>query len=328
MKLEHPVSICGVGTVLPESEAQRVAAVAGREHKVLRVDLTREPLAARQNESRLRRASPLTVFMLEAAQQALGAAGAVDPSTLGVVAALHLGTIAWTHRFYEGVLKSGQRFASPNLFPETVFNSAASHIAAVIGVAGPCYTVVGDDSAWVTAIAVAACWLANGSAEHVLVIGGEEFDSLELDAYEQARWLRHDGRFVPSEGAGAVLLRRARADDAVRVVAVAEGFTYRNAAEARVAAEELFAEFPDVRDVCRTAEHKWLAPIEAQIHHDRKLVAPPPGPYRGEAFTASAAWDTIHAAGHVRETGQPLLLPVWGQSEQCSALLLAGKPLK
>src|SRR5579871_838605 len=76
-----------------------------------------------------------------------------------------------TRRFFEGVAKNGRRFASPNVFPETVFNSPTSHVAAVLGATGPCYSLVGDDAAWVSALDVASCWLANGSVEYALVIG-------------------------------------------------------------------------------------------------------------------------------------------------------------
>jgi 3-oxoacyl-[acyl-carrier-protein] synthase III len=324
MKLERPLGINGTGLVLPAAQPQQAAGLATGPHTVRRVDLNREPLSSLQREPRVRRASPITIFMLAAAQQALAAAGSVDRAKLGIVAAFHTGLIVATRRFYEGILKNGQRFASPNLFPETVFNSATSHLATVLGVSGPCYSVLGDDSAWVNAVGVAACWLANRSVEHALVIGAEEFDPLELDAYAHARWLRRNGSFVASEGAGALLLRRANQEDAVVVTHLAEGFTYRRAQEAREQAARLFAGFQGGSEVCLTAQHTWLADIEAQTHRKLKLRSAPLPPDHGQAFAASAAWDTVWAAERVRATRQPILVPVWGLSEQCSALLLSG----
>lgn len=241
--------------------------------------------------------------MLAAADQALAAAGDVNRATLGIVAALHAGALVMTSKFFRGVIESGQRFASPNFFPETVFNSPTSHVAAVLGVTGPAYTVVGDDSAWVTALNIATKWLADGLVAHALVIAAEEFDPMTLDAYATVRWLRRGGAFIPAEGAGAVVLRRARATDAVRLVATAEGFTHRNKAQARAAAANLFAQFPDTPAVWPTAAGSVWAALEAEWRTRRAFVAPPAGLDCSGAFGASAAWYTAAATAWVRATG-------------------------
>ncbi len=206
------LAICGMGAVLPSEVPQRMMGLhaATGEHAVLCVDRTREPLATLQNESRVRRASPITLYMLAAAQQALAASPSIARDRLGIVAAFNTGAVVATRRFFEGIVKNGQRFASPNLFPETVFNSATSHVAAVLGVAGPCSSLVGDDTAWVNGITVAKTWLTNGLVDHVLVIGAEELDPIAIDAYRRAGWLSPQVRtgFISSEGAGALLLGR------------------------------------------------------------------------------------------------------------------------
>jgi 3-oxoacyl-[acyl-carrier-protein] synthase II len=322
-----PMAVCGVGMVVPERELRGMASLAGREWPVRRVDLNRPELARWQNEPRLRRASGLTVFMLAAAQQAVDAAGGVNPATLGIVAAFHTGVLVPTGRFYQGVVKHGQRFASPNVFPETVFNSPTSHLAAVLGVVGPSYTVVADDTAWVSALNVATTWLANGLVENVLVVSGEELDPMALDAYAAVRWLRRGGAFVPAEGAGAVVLRRARAGDPVRIVALAEGLTHRSKAQARAAAENLFARFPGVRNVCRTATGTLWERLETELHARHGFVAPLAWPDCGGAFVASAVWYTAWGVQQVRATKRDLLVPIWGHSEQFSASLLAGPSL-
>jgi len=232
-----------------------------------------------------------------------------------------------TGRFYQGVVKHGQRFASPNVFPETVFNSPTSHLAAVLGVVGPSYTVVADDTAWVSALNVAATWLANGLVENVLVVSGEELDPMALDAYAAVRWLRRGGAFVPAEGAGAVVLRRARAGDPVRIVALAEGLTHHSKVQARAAAEDLFAQFPGVRNVCRTATGTLWEHLETELHARHGFAAPLEGTDCGGAFVASAAWYTAWGVRQVRATKRDLLVPIWGHSEQFSASLLAGPSL-
>ena len=317
------LAICGMGAVLPSETPQRMKGLhaATGEHAALCVDRTQEPLATLQNESRVRRASPITLYMLAAAQQALAASPLIQRDHLGIVAAFNTGAVVATRRFFEGVVKSGQRFASPNVFPETVFNSPTSHVAAVLGVAGPCSSIVGDDTAWVNGISVAATWLANGLVEHVLVIGAEELDPIAIDAYWRAGWLSSPARkgFVPSEGAGALLLGRAQTGKELRIAQWTEGFTFRHRADALPAARECLAQFPKDVVRCRNAPHNWFHPLEEQSPGGKILSLP----YRGDAFVASAAWSTIHAAEVARREGGRILLPVWGLSGQCSALLLA-----
>src|SRR6201999_700475 len=100
---------------------------------------------------------------------------------------------------FEGILKHGQRTASPALFPETVFNSPGSHVASVLGLNGAVYALCGDESAWLSALKTAAVWLRRGRVRQVVVMGVEEFDPLVLDTYRTARWLLRHG-FLTSEG--------------------------------------------------------------------------------------------------------------------------------
>jgi 3-oxoacyl-[acyl-carrier-protein] synthase II len=317
------LAICGMGVVLPSETPQRMKGLytGTGEHAVFCVDRSREPLATMQNESRVRRASPITLYMLAAAQQALAANPTISRDRLGIVATFNTGAVVATRRFFEGIIKSGQRFASPNVFPETVFNSPTSHVAAVLGVAGPCSSLVGDDTAWIDGISVAATWLANRLVDNVLVIGAEELDPIAIDAYRRAGWLSPPARtgFVPSEGAGALLLGRAESGKELRIAQWTGGFTYRKHADALSAARECLAQFPQGVLRCRNAPHNWFHSIEEQLPTGKTLSLP----YRGDAFVASAAWSAIDAAEVVRREGSRILLPVWGLSGQCSALLLA-----
>ncbi|HUJ09684.1 MAG TPA: beta-ketoacyl-[acyl-carrier-protein] synthase family protein [Verrucomicrobiae bacterium] len=318
------LTIVGLGAVLPSETPQRMKglSVASGEHTVFCVDQTREPLAKLQNEMRVRRASPITLFMLGAAQQAMAAEPTLRPDRLGIVAAFNTGVVVPTRRFFEGILKNGQRFASPNVFPETVFNSATSHVAAILGVGGPCYSLVSDDAAWVGALRVAEVWLANQLVEYALVIGATELDPISIDAYAVGGWLPPHGRtgFVPSEGAAALLLQKSNVQQGVRIAQMAGGFTYRARAEVRQAAQDCFAHFPADIAVCHTAQHSWLGEIEREMMKG----TPAAFPYHGEAFTASAAWNTVHAAELARNQRREILLPVWGLNGESSALLLAG----
>ena len=318
-------AICGMGAVFPSETPQRMKALneMNGEHTVLCVDRAREPLATLQDEARVRRASPITLFMLAAAHQALASQPALRRDRLGIVAAFNTGAVVATRRFFEGVVKNGQRFASPNVFPETVFNSPTSHVAAVLGAAGPCYSLVGDDTAWVGAIRVAATWLETGLVQHALVIGAEELDPIALDAYARAGWLPPRGRtgFVPSEGAGALLLGRVDSRNELRIVQLADGFTFRQRSAALQSARKCLAQFPADVLRCRTAPHNWFGRCEERLPCAKGVTLP----YRGDAFVASAAWSTIDAVELARREGRRILLPVWGLSGQCSALLLASE---
>ncbi|MGD0058108.1 MAG: beta-ketoacyl-[acyl-carrier-protein] synthase family protein [Verrucomicrobiia bacterium] len=324
-KPQMSLAICGMGALLPSETSPRMKGLneSTGEQVVCCVDRTREPLATVQNEARVRRASPLTLYMLAAAQHALAAAPELARDRLGVVASFNTGAVVATRRFFEGVIKTGQRFASPNLFPETVFNSPTSHVAAVLGAAGPCYSLVGDDAAWVTAIRVAAAWLANGLVDHALVIGAVELDPIVIDAFARTGWLPPHGQtgYVPSEGAGALLLRRAELQDDLQIVQLADGFTYRNRNDAPGSARDCLAQFPADVVRCHTAQHNWFGRIEEQLPGGKRVTLP----YHGDAFVASAAWNTVAAAELARREHRRILLPVWGLTGECSALLLAAE---
>ena len=71
---------------------------------------------------------------------------AARAARLAVIFAVASGSVVYTRRFYEQVTKQGAKAASPMLFPETVYNAPASHLAALLGIDGATYTLVGDNS--------------------------------------------------------------------------------------------------------------------------------------------------------------------------------------
>ncbi len=190
--------------------------------------------------------------------------------------------------------------------------------------AGPCYSLVGDDAAWVSAIRVAASWLATGSVDHALVIGAVELDPIVIDAFVRTGWLPPHGRtgYVPGEGAGALLLRRAGPQDNLRIVQLADGFTYRNRRDAPGSARDCLAQFP--ADVVR-CHHRPAQLVRTASKSSCPVARGLTLPYHGDAFVASAAWNTIAAAELARRERRRILLPIWGLTGECSALLLAAE---
>src|SRR5881397_575106 len=171
---------------------------------------------------RLRRASVISRFAAAAGLDALRAASVkLDPQNgqrIALIFAISNGGVIYTKRFYRDVVDAGSQSASPLLFPETVFNAPASHLAAILGVTGATYTLVGDGAVGLAAIKMAEDLMANEPLDRCLVVGTEEIDWLLCDAYRRWRLVRlappiepfsKDQRgMILSEGAGAVLLTR------------------------------------------------------------------------------------------------------------------------
>src|SRR5213078_3992964 len=109
---------------------------------------------------------------------------------IALVFAISNGGVIYTKRFYRDIVETGAQSASPLLFPETVFNAPASHLAAILGITGTTYTLVGDSAVGLLAIKMADDLMANEALDYCLVVGAEEVDWLLCDAYRKWRLLR------------------------------------------------------------------------------------------------------------------------------------------
>jgi hypothetical protein len=290
---------------------------------VLRVDLKDPALSRWQREGRLRRASSITYFMVEAADQALAGLNPADRAETGLIAAYSAGCLVYSCRFFEGIVKQGQRTASPALFPETVFNSPVSHVASVLGLNGAAYALVGDETAWIAALTTASVWLKQGRVRQVLVLGAEEFDPLVLDAYRSARWLRRQNSatgFLASEGAAGILVRRAEGNDEQVISTARDGLIYRTSEDVAVAGKKLAGESDASLPCFRSAQHNWLRQLERETIGTRPSLSPEDQPYLGEAFTASAAWNTLRALDGLSADLPRAFFPVWGLNHQLGSL--------
>src|SRR5437763_661145 len=108
--------------------------------------------------------------------------GEIEPDRMALVFAVSNGGVIYTKRFYHDLVQSGAQSVSPLLFPETVFNAPASHLAAILGTAGASYTLVGDGAVGVLAIKMAADLLENDAVAFCIVVGAEERGWLVCDA--------------------------------------------------------------------------------------------------------------------------------------------------
>ena len=244
---------------------------------------------------RLRRASPVTRFMVAAAQEALKGVE-LDPQRLGILVVMTNACVQFTSRFYNEVIHT-PALASPLLFPETVFNAPASHLATLVGASGPVSTLIGESNLIAEALRLAGLWLQNGLVDHCLVIGAEEADALALEAMTY-----YHKQLVGGEGAGALLL--SLEGEGPRIEAVHGPFSYATRAQRRKALEEMI---PHIRPssmlvdraigidrLDRDERLAWSATAPPTIHHPLEVL--------GECMGAASALQLVLAANLTRQS--------------------------
>ena len=153
---------------------------------------------------RLRRASPITHYVVAAALEAMAGLLAKPDAKrrLGLVVCLQCGCVNYSCRFFEETLKDPAT-ASPLLFPETVYAAPTSHVAAFLGNVSLANSLVGDLATFLQGVSLGVQWLEENRVDACLVIGAEETNWILADA------LWHLERpAVHTAGAGAVTLCR------------------------------------------------------------------------------------------------------------------------
>ncbi len=248
---------------------------------------------------RLRRTSPMAHFTVSAALEALGEDAAKVSSgalKLGIIYCALSGCVNYSRRFYDEVLKDPST-ASPLVFPETVYNSPASHLAALIGTTGINYTLVGDPGTFVQGLVLAADWLTEGRVDGCLVIGAEEMDWLTAGALHL-----FERKTIFADGAGAIYLRREAGANAVaRLQAVTSAQIYTNRmcrAEAiRLAREELRATEQKPRELLCDGLQGLAVPDRDELTAWRDWAGARLSvkTILGEALMAAAAWQCVAA---------------------------------
>jgi 3-oxoacyl-(acyl-carrier-protein) synthase len=268
---------------------------------------------------RLRRASSISRFAsaagLDALVEARSTIGAINTERMALVFAVSNGGVVYTKRFYDTVVESGAQSASPLLFPETVFNAPASHLAAILGITGASYTLVGDGAVGVLAMKMASDLLDNGELESCLVVGAEEADWLLCDAYHRWRLLKNEPPLEPfhdpprgmilSEGAGAVLLAR---QGAVKIDAIDAGGNFSQRREANEIVRRILHDLAD-EHACVVASANGtfvdLAERDAIKHELPSALVYSAKPALGESVGASALWQVIAGAQALRTKRLP-----------------------
>lgn len=264
---------------------------------------------------RLRRASMISRFAATAGLDALQAAGVkVDSQNAGRIAlifAISNGGVIYTKRFYRDIVETGAQSASPLLFPETVFNAPASHLAAILGVTGATYTVVGDGAVGLLALKMAEDVMTDKSLDYCLVVGTEEIDWLLCDAYRRWRLLRLAPPIEPfgkqkrgmilSEGAGAIVLGRG---GPIRIERAHPGGCYGKRAQAGEILKRMLSDLNQTETafVISSANGTFIDQAEQaaleQVIPD--AIAYTAKPALGESVGASGLWQVILGAQALR----------------------------
>jgi 3-oxoacyl-(acyl-carrier-protein) synthase len=224
-----------------------------------------------------------------------------DPKTerIGMILCVLAGCVQFTKRFYHEAWKEPST-ASPLVFAETVFNAPSSHIAAILPSAAINYTILGDSSAFLEGIALAAQWLEDGLVDGCVVVGAEEIDWPTLDAFKL-----FSARVACSEGAGAVYVSSRPSDSSVEVASITDPYIYSDRTGKVNATKSVRADLsaPSPNTILCDAR----AGVERYDAADTAAWGDWSGPrispktILGEAMMASGAWQCVAAIDAVRQ---------------------------
>jgi 3-oxoacyl-(acyl-carrier-protein) synthase len=293
--------------------------VNGREYYYVPVPEKFVVEAGRQ--PRLRRSGTLSLMGAVAAYDALADAGFQPDARLGarcaVVYAICSGGMNYTRRFYHELVTQGANAASPVLFPETVYNAPASHLAALLQLDGQSYTLVGDSAVGLSAIHFAAQLLTlQRELELCIVVGTEEADWILSHAFNSWRMATRNAEFevfgkpngtIFGEGAASVVLGRT---NGISLVGSGPGLSFFSKRDALTAAQQVIApmtreKVPDC--VIASANGTFIDQIEEQVLRQLLPSTPVFGykPALGEALGASALFQTVFAILALRNQTLP-----------------------
>ncbi len=185
---------------------------------------------------RLRRSSNVTKFGMVAALQALGEERLAKVQnmelSIGIVVTFLNGCVNYSNKLYTEILED-PAVASPILFPETVYNAPASHLASYLNSQGPTYSLIGDSAAFFSGLKVAHDWIELGLVDGCLVVSAEELDWLSCEGLNLC-----SDKLVGTEGAAAIYVDKE--SEGVKLD-VHGPFDYRNSEEQKVAMREAFS---------------------------------------------------------------------------------------
>jgi 3-oxoacyl-[acyl-carrier-protein] synthase II len=195
-----------------------------------------------------------------------------DRSRTAVVLGTGFGCIGLTEAFFQSIATNGYANSDPIIFPETLTNAPAAHVARVFGLRGPNITVSHKGLSGERALMQAASLLRSGQADVAVVLAGDTLTRTMYEWFEAASALSSaafgprpaskpfspepDG-FVPGESATAVVMEsahKARSRGATVYATFRSGFMASDPKAVSVARRALAGFSPaDVRMVVASA---------------------------------------------------------------------------
>jgi 3-oxoacyl-(acyl-carrier-protein) synthase len=320
-----PLGPTALETWLPLCQGQqaprKVIANAVAERKYFSCMVPGKFVSEAAHHPRLRRAGMLSLLGAAAGFDALADAGMkpgdVSGDRMAVVFAICSGGVNYTRRFYHEIVTQGANAASPLLFPETVYNAAASHLAALLDIDGQSYTLVGDSSVGLSALHFARQLLRmQPELNHCLVVGTEEADWLLPDAFASWRMATNQEQFevygrtrgtIFGEGAAAVLLGRT---GVLEISRSSPGQPFFSVRDSESVAADLFGrllseEPPEM--IVSSANGTFADEVERKVFAQLRPSVPvyAPKPAVGEALGASALFQVAVAGLALRHQQLP-----------------------
>ena len=206
--------------------------------------------------------------------------------------------------FTTETLRDPSATASPLVFPETVFNAPASHIAAMIGTPDLNYTLVGDPGTFLQGLALAANWLledrvdwpaSSPAAKNVIALTSTAFHLFSHS-------------LILSDGAGALYLKKDLPAGALgELHSVTDSQPYTSLASRHEAAQKVRAELPKA-----VAGHLLVDGLqnlprfdaaETNTWRDWPGARISPKTVLGEGLMAAAAWQCVVAIDALKRDG-------------------------
>ena len=274
-------------------------------------------------EPRLRRASNISMLAATAAHAAIAQSGITPDSGTALVLGVSNGCAQYTRRFYEQIVKTGANTASPLLFPETVHNAPASHLASMLKLDGATYTLIGDATVGLQALHFANQLLAMGDAENVLVVAAEELDWILAEGHRLWRLTSRTGTCRPFAGGGTLLAEGSAAavlslEGNSTKLTTTPGQTIPNrrlaTAALRATITALGGPAPD--HIVDGANGTWIDAAFAEFSPSDRRISPKAN--IGEAIGASALQQVVLAASLAGRT----LVSALGWNQQAAAAIV------
>jgi 3-oxoacyl-(acyl-carrier-protein) synthase len=313
---------------IPAARTLLTSPIDGRAVPVLRV-----PEGSVQDAAslpRLRRSSIISHLAVSAAVDAVVTAR-MTPEVLkrtALVFASSDGGVIYTRKFFAEIVERGEGAGSPLLFPETVYNAPASHIAARLGLEGEALTLVGDAVVGLYAVQTACELIGAGEAESCIVAAAEELDWITCEAY--SRWGLIQGSnnsaSVFSEGAAAIVL--SEKSDGCRISAIHPGSSYSTEADAEKRLETMLEGLlhglaVDVFVSCTPGTRLDLVEQKCIAKHLSGARILTPKSVLGESFACSTLQQIITGILALEKSGgDNALIVTTGSNRQMAGLVL------